>query len=156
MEDNAQAETQVEVPAADVELAASDESSDDLKKPMKEEHSDDEDEYDMEKFPVREFAIKLYGMNEKIAFNPVVSLIGIVILWGVSIWCMSDPEGSKDILIDWRTNVTRYFTWLFMGTKCGFFFFLIYITIKFGHIKLGRKDEEPEFSTGAYFSMICK
>jgi hypothetical protein len=158
MEDNheAQAETQVEVPAApDVELAASDETSEDLKKPMKKEPTDI-DEYDMEKYPVREFQIQFCGMSDKISFNPVVSLIGIVILWGVSIWCMVDPDGSNETLGDWRSSVTLYFTWLFMGSKCVFFFFLLYITVKYGHIKLGEKDEEPEFSTGSYFAMICK
>jgi hypothetical protein len=88
----AQAETQVEVPAVpDVELAAKDEISEDLKKPMTKE--DDDDEYDMDKYPVREIELQFCGMAEKIRFNPVVSLIGISILWGVSIWCMVDPEG---------------------------------------------------------------
>ena len=155
MEDNyeAQAEMEVEVPAPDVELA-SDETSDDLKK--MEPTNVDVSEYDTEKYPLREFEIKFCGMADKIAFNPVVSLIGIVVLWGLSIWCMVDPSGSSEVLTDWRSNVTLSFTWLFMGSKCIFFFFLLFITIKYGHIKLGRKDEEPEFSTGSYFAMICK
>jgi choline-glycine betaine transporter len=41
-----------------------------------------------------------------------------------------------------------------MGSKGVFFLFLIYITVKYGNVKLGQKDEPPEFSTAAYFSMI--
>jgi hypothetical protein len=152
----AQPEKHVGALASDVELAASAETSEDLKKPIMKKEPTDVDDYDMEKYPVREFEFKLSFMEEKIAFNPVVSLIGIVILWGVSIWCMLDPEGSNKELGEWRSSVTLYFTWLFMGSKCAFFFFLLYTTIKFGHIKLGEKDEEPEFSTGSYFAMICK
>jgi len=32
--------------------------------------------------------------------------------------------------------------------------FILFIAIKFGHVKLGKKDEEPEFSTAAFFTMI--
>jgi choline-glycine betaine transporter len=41
-----------------------------------------------------------------------------------------------------------------MGSKAIFFFYLIYVVFKYGHVKLGRQDEPPEFSTGAYFAMI--
>jgi choline-glycine betaine transporter len=34
------------------------------------------------------------------------------------------------------------------------FFFLLFVSYKYGHIKLGRKDEEPEYSGITYFSMI--
>jgi choline-glycine betaine transporter len=56
--------------------------------------------------------------------------------------------------VDWRADVTLYFSWLFMGSKAIFFFYLIYVVFKYGHVKLGRQDEPPEFSTGAYFAMI--
>jgi choline-glycine betaine transporter len=31
---------------------------------------------------------------------------------------------------------------------------MVFIGLKFGHIKMGRKDEEPEFSTASFFFMI--
>jgi hypothetical protein len=148
------AETQVEMAVADEEVAISDATSEDLKKQG--EQTDVDAEYDTEKYPFREFTFRIPGLKDQIAFNPVVSLIGIIILWGLSIWCMVDPEGSNAVLGSWRGSVTLYFTWLFIGSKAAMFFFLMYITVKYGHIKLGKKDEEPEFSTGAFFSMICK
>lgn len=93
-----------------------------------------------------------------------------------------DPAGAREQLLDWRTNVTlvrcyvdcslmavveptpdfayvflscwQTFTWLYMGSKAVFFFFLIYVVVRFGNVKLGTKDEPPEFSTPAYFAMI--
>jgi choline-glycine betaine transporter len=58
-------------------------------------------------------------------------------------------------LLEWRSSITLNFTWLFIGTRVVFFFFLLFIAYKFGHIKLApTPDEEPEFSTGSYFMMI--
>ena len=34
------------------------------------------------------------------------------------------------------------------------FFFLLFITYKYGHIKFGKKHEEPEYSGITYFSML--
>jgi choline-glycine betaine transporter len=66
-----------------------------------------------------------------------------------------DPEGSAADLTKWRSAITLYFTWLFIGTRCVFFFFLLFVAYKFGHIKLApTPDEEPELSTGSYFMMI--
>jgi choline-glycine betaine transporter len=65
-----------------------------------------------------------------------------------------DPAGSNALLVDWRASVTLYFTWLFIGCRAVFFFFIVFIGVKFSHVKLGQKDEEPEFSTAAFFSMI--
>lgn len=65
-----------------------------------------------------------------------------------------DPEGSNSTLVDWRASVTLYFTWLFIGARAIFFFFIVFIGIKFSHVKLGHVDEKPEFSTAAYFTMM--
>jgi choline-glycine betaine transporter len=63
--------------------------------------------------------------------------------------------GSAEHLFKWRSSITLYFSWLFIGTRVVFFFFLLFIAYRFGHIKLApTPDEEPEFSTGSYFMMI--
>lgn len=114
-----------------------------------------EEDFDLEKYPVREWSIQLPFLSQPISFNPLVSLIGVVFLWGVAIWCMVDPEGSAAEITAWRSEITLNFTWLFIGTRCVFFFFLLYVAYRFGHIKLApTPDEEPEFSTGSYFMMI--
>ena len=54
-----------------------------------------------------------------------------------------------------RSDVTLFFTWLFIGTRCIFLFFLIFVWYKFGHVKMSpHPDEKPEFSTLSYFMMI--
>jgi len=56
--------------------------------------------------------------------------------------------------VGWKADVTLNFTWLFVGAKAYFFFFILYVAFKYGHIKLGRPDEPAEFDTGSYFAMI--
>jgi len=56
--------------------------------------------------------------------------------------------------VDWRGRTTYKFTWLFVGMRAAFFLFLVYTAFKFGHVKLGHQDEDPEFDTGSYFAMI--
>lgn len=47
----------------------------------------EEEEIDpVEHYPVREFHINLF--KEPISFNPLVSAIGCLCLWGLSVWCM--------------------------------------------------------------------
>lgn len=137
-------------------LAQGDEGSVDLKKndDAAKFGGDDQYEFDITKYPVRETELKLLFLKKSMAFNPLVSLIGVVVLWGLSIWCMVDPDGSYTTLTGWRSQVTLHFTWLFIGTRCVFFFFLLYIAFKYGHIKLGPKNEPPEFDTASYFAMI--
>ena len=38
--------------------------------------------------PLREFKVVLPGLKEPICFNPLVSGIGVLFLWGLSIWSM--------------------------------------------------------------------
>lgn len=50
-------------------------------------------------------------------FNPVTSIIGIVILWGLAIWCMVDPATSRAQLGAGQTAITDRFTWFYVGTN---------------------------------------
>lgn len=105
--------------------------------------------------PMRTFQFEL-GRNSEhpVSFNPLTSMIGIGILWGMSIWCMTSPEAALEALTNAKSQTTFYFTWLFIFSRPFFMFFVCYIGWKYGHIKLGPKDSKPEFSDVAYFSML--
>jgi hypothetical protein len=47
-----------------------------------------DDEIDFAKFPMRELSFTPTGFKEPVAFNPLVSLIGCTLLWGLAIWSM--------------------------------------------------------------------
>ncbi len=54
-----------------------------------------------------------------------------------------------------QTTISNYFGWFFILLTNLFIVFLIYLAIsKLGTLKLGKRDEKPEFSTMAWFSML--
>jgi hypothetical protein len=57
-------------------------------KPVAKHEANEVEDFDLDKYPVREWSITLPRLNEPIAFNPVVCFIGVSILWGLAIWCM--------------------------------------------------------------------
>jgi len=157
LEANAAAKNDVkaEGPAND----SSSESADDVVKEKKEKVTSDEAaamewEGNHEDFPMRTF--QLVNAEGEIYFylNPVVSAFGILCLWGLSIWCMSDPESAKDALIQGRKNLSAMFTWFYVGTNPAFMFFILFLAYRFGHIRLGPQDATPEFTDYEYFAML--
>eukprot|EP00542_Grammatophora_oceanica_P014072 CAMPEP_0194035190 /NCGR_PEP_ID=MMETSP0009_2-20130614/7648_1 /TAXON_ID=210454 /ORGANISM="Grammatophora oceanica, Strain CCMP 410" /LENGTH=917 /DNA_ID=CAMNT_0038676457 /DNA_START=171 /DNA_END=2924 /DNA_ORIENTATION=- len=112
-----------------------------------EEESDDEDA-DMDAYPMRELNLG------PICFNPLTTFIGVVTLWGVSLWCIVEPESSLEELLKWRAATTEYFTWFYVGTRPLFCFFLLWLYFKYGHIKLGPPDSVPDYSNVTYFAML--
>jgi len=55
-----------------------------VKKELKRQETD----FDLDKYPVREFVWRPRCFGETLAFNPFVSLFGVVVLWGIAIWSM--------------------------------------------------------------------
>ena len=66
-------------------------------------------------FPLKEVCFPLFGGT--VRFNPVTSAFAGIVLWGLTIWCMVDPEGSKAALAQARLRVTELFTWFYIGTN---------------------------------------
>ena len=68
-----------------------------------------------------------------------------------AIWTDGFLEKTSEAL-DW---VTDNFGWLFVLTSAGFVLFSAYLALtRYGNIKLGPDDSEPEFSTFSWVSMM--
>jgi choline-glycine betaine transporter len=104
--------------------------------------------------PMRDVTFALGSSGQHISFNPLTSLIGIIALWGLAIWCMVDPDDAKDVLSTARSNVSLMFSWLIIGQKPVSLFFVLFIAYKFGDVKFGGKHEKPQFDGAQFFSMI--
>lgn len=133
---------------------------DDLKKepPAKSESEDsdlkkelpvtEEDEY-----PMRFISIPMPG-GGAIYANWFSSVFGMAILWGFALYCMFNPDEALVTLNEWKTSVTEYFTWFYIVANPVFTFFTFWVAYRFGHIKLGKPDDKPEFSDLTYFTML--
>jgi hypothetical protein len=69
-------------------------------KPAAQHKADEVEDFDLDKYPVREWSITLPWLTEPIAFNPLVCFIGVSVLWGLAIWCMCKFwEANKKIYV---------------------------------------------------------
>ena len=88
-------------------------------------------------------------------FNPVVTLVSAAVIWGFVIWGIVDTDEASDDLGKAKRWITDKFTWLYIGTQDVWFLFIIVVYFsKYSKIKLGKDDDEPEFSDAAYFTML--
>mmetsp|Transcript_5612 Transcript_5612/g.13001 ORF Transcript_5612/g.13001 Transcript_5612/m.13001 type:complete len:820 (+) Transcript_5612:244-2703(+) len=102
----------------------------------------------LEKYPVRE------TVCGQLRFNWLVTFSSLALLWGISIYCMTSPEAAMVTLGEWYSDCILYFTWFYILGNPIMTFFTFYIAWRYGHIKLGPKNAEPEFSDMTYFAML--
>lgn len=115
---------------------------------------EDEDLVEKKKFPMRETTLSLPFFKQELYFNWLVSILGLGVLWGVAIFCMSSPETARAELSKWYNTTIVYFTWFYILGNPVMTFFIFYVAYRFGNIKLGPKNGVPEFSDAAYFAML--
>lgn len=98
------------------EAFTEDYDADDLQRGPKSTLEVKEAAFHHEQFHMREVIYNLSG-GSQIRFNPVSTAFAILVLWGVSIWCMVQPEDANSTLIEWRGRLTELFTWFYIGTN---------------------------------------
>jgi choline-glycine betaine transporter len=64
-----------------------------------------------------------------------------------------DHEGASRLLVAGRTHVSSKFVWFYQLVKMIMLAVLMYIAIRFGNIRLGQKQDVPEFSNVTYICM---
>mmetsp|Transcript_66932 Transcript_66932/g.145453 ORF Transcript_66932/g.145453 Transcript_66932/m.145453 type:complete len:757 (+) Transcript_66932:80-2350(+) len=87
-------------------------------------------------------------------FNPVVTIISAVLVWGFVIWAMVEQEYMAEDTGDIQSWVTDIWNWLYMGSQNFWILVLFWLLFKYFNLKLGADDDEPEFSDITYFAML--
>ena len=49
-----------------------------------------------------------------------LTILSILNNHSVAIWCMTDPDYSRDKLVEFRGDVAKYFTWFYVGNNPAF------------------------------------
>jgi choline/carnitine/betaine transport len=87
---------------------------------------------------------------DKVVFGVAAILAAVFVIVG-AVW----PERMAEETTEALGWVTGNFGWLFVLTSAGFVLFSAYLAIsRYGNIKLGPDDSEPEFSTFSWVSMM--
>lgn len=103
-----------------------------------------------EKDPGEKTGINKYFDIHKPVFWPSVILITLLIV--VVIWSGDAAEETFGTI---RVGITDYASWLFVLAVNIFIGFALYFAFsKYGSIRLGGEDAEPDFSTMAWFAML--
>jgi glycine betaine transporter len=87
---------------------------------------------------------------DKITFGVAAGLAVAFLLWGGF-----DSEGMGTVTGETLSWLTKSFGWLFILVSAVFLLFSAYLALtRYGNIKLGPDDSEPEFSTFSWVSMM--
>jgi glycine betaine transporter len=70
-------------------------------------------------------------------------------------WGILAPEAMSGVLGDLLAVLTRNFGWLYPWVVLGLILFAGFVAFgRYGNMKLGGDDEEPEYSAGSWFAML--
>jgi len=76
--------------------------------------------------------------------------IALVVLWGLFSPATLDSAVNGALAV-----ITRNFGWLYLWVVLGLVLLAVVLAFsRYGELKLGDEDDEPQFSTGAWFSML--
>ena len=81
--------------------------------------------------------------------------ISALIISAVVCWGLIAPNGMVGFFSGALTQLTKNFGWLYLWVVLGLVVSCLTLAFSpYGRLKLGREDDEPEFSLGAWFSML--
>lgn len=84
-----------------------------------------------------------------------VFLISLVVVFAIVVWGIAMPESFSAVANGLFNFLTGNFGWFYLITMSLFVIFCLWVALgRHGKIKLGKPDEEPEFSTISWFAML--
>ena len=87
---------------------------------------------------------------DKVVFGVAASAVLAFVVWGALA-----PDAMGEATTNALTWLEKSFGWLFVLTTAAFVVFSAYLGLsRYGNIKLGPDDAEPEFSTFSWVSMM--
>ncbi|MCV6590318.1 MAG: BCCT family transporter [Marinobacterium sp.] len=91
----------------------------------------------------------LHGIDPTVTLISKILIIGFVVICGV----LADKAGA--LFTEVSGDILHRFKWFYLAMATGVLVFLIYLMMsRFGNIRLGRDDEQPEFGLGSWLSML--
>lgn len=91
----------------------------------------------------------------KAKFDPGVFWPALIVVLGIAVPSMIWPEQGGKILTDMRTWLCDTFGWLYLSAGAGIMGLLLWLAFgKYGNVKFGGPDDEPEFKTTTWIAML--
>jgi len=105
----------------------------------------------------------LWGIGDRNGmyyFNPTVTGISSILIWGFIIWAMTSCSGDDasqcagTTMIKGQMWVTDLWNWFYMISQNIWIVVLLYMMVKHWNLKLGKDDEKQEFDDVTWFAML--
>ncbi|QLB13139.1 choline/glycine/proline betaine transport protein [Bisgaardia hudsonensis] len=88
-------------------------------------------------------------------FNHKVVISSLLICISIIVFLLFEPALSIKYLNVIKQSIFKNFSWFYILTSTFFVFFLVFLSVsRYGDIKLGDDNEEPEFNLTAWFSLL--
>ncbi|MHC2146122.1 BCCT family transporter [Pseudomonas alkylphenolica] len=93
--------------------------------------------------------------TERVRVNRVVFITSALLILVLTALLIAVPEKAGEVLNVAQTWLTRSFGWYYMLVIGGYLVFVVVLAFSsFGKLKLGGKDDKPDFSYGAWAGML--
>lgn len=93
--------------------------------------------------------------TDRAPLNLGVTVPAVIAILAIVIWGLAWPGSFSDFASNSLSWVVENIGWLFILASTVFVIFIVSIAIsKFGHIRLGKDAEQPEFSTPSWIAMM--
>ncbi|HWD33604.1 BCCT family transporter [Pseudomonas caricapapayae] len=93
--------------------------------------------------------------TERVRVNSVVFITSALLILVLTALLIAVPEKAGEVLNVAQTWLTRSFGWYYMLVIGGYLVFVVVLAFSsFGKLKLGGKDDKPDFSYGAWAGML--
>merc|ERR1719436_1227553 len=92
--------------------------------------------------------------SKVVYFNPVVSVLSTILIWGFIIYAMVEQTDASTEIQSWQKWVTDVWNWLYMISQNVWVVVLVYCCYKYWGLKLGKDDDPVEFGDVSYFAML--
>lgn len=87
--------------------------------------------------------------------NPVVTITSIILAVAFVLFCAVAADRALGYFEEVSSTLLFGAKWFYIGSVSAVVLFLLYLmTSRYGHIRLGRDDEKPEFSFAAWIAML--
>lgn len=84
-----------------------------------------------------------------------VFVISLVVVFAIVLWGIAMPDSFGNVANSIFDYLTTNFGWFYLITMTLFVIFCVWVALsRYGKIRLGKPDEEPEFSTISWFAML--
>ncbi|MDU8925508.1 BCCT family transporter [Pasteurellaceae bacterium LIM206] len=94
-------------------------------------------------------------LRDKSSFNPFVTGITLFLVILLVAFTLVLPEQTQTVLNFTKAAIFKNFSWFYIITCSLFLFFLVFVSVsKFGTIKLGTNEEDPEFGFLSWMAML--